>query len=153
MQDVQLPGRRALSQCYVPNWNSDRNQPPRQPPPPRAVLDDFQNGLMPHAGDSMRRNAASRLSPRLRFLSEDEATRVIQGYEHRNRFIAPIVRRGFSWLLGWQYRGDESDRQRLVRQLPLIAFRVCWFTGEMECGRSPLASIARDSTGRVLRSA
>ncbi|MGH9550878.1 MAG: nitroreductase family deazaflavin-dependent oxidoreductase [Terriglobales bacterium] len=58
-----------------------------------------------------------------RFLGEDEAMRVIQGYEHRNRFIAPIVRRGFSWLLGWQYRGGESDRRRLVGQLPLIAFR------------------------------
>jgi deazaflavin-dependent oxidoreductase (nitroreductase family) len=58
-----------------------------------------------------------------RFLSEDEAMRVIQGYEHRNRFIAPVVRRGFSWLLGWQYRGGESDRRRLVVQLPLIAFR------------------------------
>ncbi len=58
-----------------------------------------------------------------RFLGEDEAMRVIQDYEHRNRFIAPIVRRGFSWLLGWQYHGGESDRRRLVRQIPLIAFR------------------------------
>jgi hypothetical protein len=58
-----------------------------------------------------------------RFLGEEEATRVIQGYEHGNRFIAPIVRRGLSWLLGWQYRGGEGDRRRLVRQLPLIAFR------------------------------
>ncbi len=57
-----------------------------------------------------------------RSLGEDEAIRVIQGYEHRNRFMGPIVRRGFSWLLGWQYRGGESDRRRLVRQLPLIAF-------------------------------
>ena len=58
-----------------------------------------------------------------RFLGEEEAMRVIEGYEHRNRFIAPIVRRGFTWLLGWQYRGGENDRRRLVRQLPLIAFR------------------------------
>ncbi len=58
-----------------------------------------------------------------RFLGEEEAMRVIQGYEHRNRFITPIVRRGFSWLLGWKYRGGEEDRRRLVRQLPLIAFR------------------------------
>jgi deazaflavin-dependent oxidoreductase (nitroreductase family) len=60
-----------------------------------------------------------------RFLGEEEAVRVIEGYEHRHRFIAPIVRRGFGWLLGWQYRGGESDRRRLVRQLPLIAFRPC----------------------------
>jgi deazaflavin-dependent oxidoreductase (nitroreductase family) len=58
-----------------------------------------------------------------RFLGEEEAMTVIQGYEHRNRFIAPIVRRGFSWLLGWQYHGGESDRRRLIRQLPLLAFR------------------------------
>ena len=58
-----------------------------------------------------------------RFLGEEEATSVIQRYEHRNRLIAPIVRAGFSWLLGWRYRGSENDRRRLVRQLPLIAFR------------------------------
>jgi deazaflavin-dependent oxidoreductase (nitroreductase family) len=57
-----------------------------------------------------------------RILGEDEAMRVIQSYEYRNRFIAPIVRRGFSWLLGWQYHGGESDRRRLVQQLPLIVF-------------------------------
>ena len=58
-----------------------------------------------------------------RFLGEEEATRVIRDYEHRNRSIAPIVRRALSWLLGWRYRGGETDRLRLVRQLPLIAFR------------------------------
>ena len=58
-----------------------------------------------------------------RFLSEDEAMSVIQSYEHRNRYIAPIVRRGFSWLLGRPYHSGEHDRQRLVRQIPLIAFR------------------------------
>jgi deazaflavin-dependent oxidoreductase (nitroreductase family) len=57
-----------------------------------------------------------------RFLGEDEATRVIEGYKQRNRLIGPIVRRGFSWLLGWQYHGSDSDRRELVRQLPLIAF-------------------------------
>ncbi len=58
-----------------------------------------------------------------RFLGEAEAARIIQGYEQRNRFIAPIVRAGFTWLLGWQYRGSDNDRLRLVKQLPLIAFR------------------------------
>jgi deazaflavin-dependent oxidoreductase (nitroreductase family) len=58
-----------------------------------------------------------------RFVGEDEAVRVIQNYEHRNRLITPIVRAGFSWLLGWSYHGGENDRRRLVRQLPLIAFR------------------------------
>ena len=58
-----------------------------------------------------------------RFLGKEEAVKVIQVYEHRNRFIASVVRAGFSWLLGWPYRGSESDRRRLVGQLPLIAFR------------------------------
>lgn len=58
-----------------------------------------------------------------RFLGEEEAMKVIQDYEHRNRLIAPAVRAGLSWLLGWPYRGGESDRRRLVRQLPLLAFR------------------------------
>lgn len=58
-----------------------------------------------------------------RFLDDEEATEVIRDYEYRNRLIAPIMRRGLSWLLGWQYHGTEGDRLRLVRQLPLIAFR------------------------------
>jgi len=58
-----------------------------------------------------------------RFLDEEEAMQVIEDYERRNRFVSPIVRRGFSWLLGWQYSGSESDRRRLVRQIPLIALR------------------------------
>ena len=57
-----------------------------------------------------------------RFLGEDEAVAVMRDYERRNRVIAPIVRRALSWLLGWPYSGSESDRRRLVRQLPLIAF-------------------------------
>ena len=58
-----------------------------------------------------------------RFLGEEEAIGVMRDYERPNRFIAPIVRRGLSWILGWEYRGSDTDRQRLVRQLPLIAFR------------------------------
>ena len=58
-----------------------------------------------------------------RFLGEEEATKVIRDYERRNRVMTPIVRRGLTWLLGWQYHGAEGDRLRLVRQLPLIAFR------------------------------
>ncbi len=58
-----------------------------------------------------------------RFLGEDEAMHVMQDYEHRNRYIAPVVRRGFSWILGWPYHGGEGDRRRFVHQIPLIAFR------------------------------
>jgi deazaflavin-dependent oxidoreductase (nitroreductase family) len=57
-----------------------------------------------------------------RFLGQEEAATVIQGYERRNRFIAPIVRAGFSWLFGWQYHGSDDERQRLVKQIPLLAF-------------------------------
>ena len=59
-----------------------------------------------------------------RRLGEEEASRVIESYEHRNRFIAPIVRAGLSWLLGWRYRGGDNDRRRLVRELPVVAFRL-----------------------------
>lgn len=58
-----------------------------------------------------------------RILGEDESVRVLKGYEHRNRFIAPIVRRALTWLVGWPYQSTDEDRHRLVRQLPLIAFR------------------------------
>src|ERR1700739_2511399 len=58
-----------------------------------------------------------------RFLSEEEASVVIERYEHRNQFVAPIVRAGFTWLLGRKYRASESDRRRLVSQIPLLAFR------------------------------
>lgn len=58
-----------------------------------------------------------------RFLCEEEAMRVVRGYECRNRFLASIVRLVLSRLLGWRYRGSEAVRRRLVRQLPLLAFR------------------------------
>ena len=58
-----------------------------------------------------------------RFLGQKEAATAIHSYEKRNRFIAPIVRAGLSWVLGWQYHGSQQDRQRLVEELPLIAFR------------------------------
>ena len=58
-----------------------------------------------------------------RFLGEDEAVKVIEQYEHRNRLITPIVRAGFTGLLGWRYRATETDRRQLVRQIPLLAFR------------------------------
>jgi deazaflavin-dependent oxidoreductase (nitroreductase family) len=58
-----------------------------------------------------------------RFLDEGEAMKVVETYERKNRLITPIVRRVLSRLLGWQYHGSEVDRQKLVRQLPLVAFR------------------------------
>jgi deazaflavin-dependent oxidoreductase (nitroreductase family) len=58
-----------------------------------------------------------------RFLDEEEAIRVITGYERRNRLIAPIIRAVLSRLLGWRYDGSNRARRRLVAKLPLIAFR------------------------------
>ena len=58
-----------------------------------------------------------------RFLGEEEAIRVVRGYERRNRFIASLVRVVLSRLLGWRYRGSDEDCRRLVRQLPLLVFR------------------------------
>jgi deazaflavin-dependent oxidoreductase (nitroreductase family) len=60
-----------------------------------------------------------------RFLNEEEAINVIQRYEHRNRFIAPVVRQGFSWLLGWKYR--PSDVAMRVDLTPShIRGRIIW---------------------------
>ncbi len=58
-----------------------------------------------------------------RFLDEDEAVKVVAGYERRNWLIAPVVHAVLSRLLGWRYDGSEHARRRLVAQLPLIAFR------------------------------
>jgi len=58
-----------------------------------------------------------------RILDLDEAAHVVARYEQRNRFIAPIVRLGLTWLLGTRYNGSDSDRRKLVTRLPLIAFR------------------------------
>jgi deazaflavin-dependent oxidoreductase (nitroreductase family) len=74
-----------------------------------------------------------------RFLDEEEATRVMWQYERRNRLISPVVRSALSWLLGWEYHGSETDRLRLVRQLPLIAFRPQRMCGLHETRGHPAA--------------
>ena len=58
-----------------------------------------------------------------RVLNEEEALRVITGYEQRNWLITPIICRVLSCLLGWHYDGAMDQRRRLVAQLPLITFR------------------------------
>lgn len=68
--------------------------------------------------------ASEHFAATFRFLSEEEAIRVVAGYEHRNRFMGPILRWVLSRLLGWDYRGLDADRRKLVTQLPLIAFRT-----------------------------
>jgi deazaflavin-dependent oxidoreductase (nitroreductase family) len=64
-----------------------------------------------------------RFAPGHRVLDEAEAVAVVADYERRNRWMSPIVRAGLSWLLGWCYDGSEAARHRLVRQLPVVAFR------------------------------
>jgi deazaflavin-dependent oxidoreductase (nitroreductase family) len=64
-----------------------------------------------------------RFRPQHRILEETEAARVLAGYERQNRRIAPIVRLALSWLAGWPYDGSDAARARLVRQLPMVAFR------------------------------
>lgn len=61
--------------------------------------------------------------PEQRILQQDEAMAVLEDYERRNRFAAPVVRRLISKLVGWRYDGSDSARARLVRQLPIVAFR------------------------------
>lgn len=58
-----------------------------------------------------------------RLLDADEAVAVLAGYERHNRIAAPVLRIVLTRLLGWQYRGSEQDRRRLVTQLPLVGFR------------------------------
>jgi deazaflavin-dependent oxidoreductase (nitroreductase family) len=64
-----------------------------------------------------------RFSAAYRVLDVEEAISVVERYEQRNRFLAPIVHLVLSSLLGWSYRGSESNRGRLAAQLPLIALR------------------------------
>jgi deazaflavin-dependent oxidoreductase (nitroreductase family) len=64
-----------------------------------------------------------RFQPEHRVVGEAEAVRVLADYEWRNRWIRPIVRRLLSALAGWRYDGSGAARERLVRQLPVVAFR------------------------------
>jgi deazaflavin-dependent oxidoreductase (nitroreductase family) len=56
-------------------------------------------------------------------LDEQDAFDVFTEYERRNRWMAPIVRRVLSSLVGWAYDGSTVSRRRLVSQLPLVRFR------------------------------
>jgi deazaflavin-dependent oxidoreductase (nitroreductase family) len=64
-----------------------------------------------------------RFRPRHRVLGPREAVAVLADYERRNRWVAPLVRRVLSWLVGWRYDGSDGARRRLAGQLPLVALR------------------------------
>ena len=53
-------------------------------------------------------------------LDQHAAVEALAEYEHRNRLVSPIVHVVLGRLLGWRYRGTETDRRRAVDQLPLV---------------------------------
>lgn len=55
-----------------------------------------------------------------RALEREEAVRVMEGYERRNRLARPIVRGVLSRLAGFRYDGSSEARERLVEALPLL---------------------------------
>jgi len=63
-----------------------------------------------------------RFTPAWRRVDAVEAAEVLAGYERRNRLIAPVVRRTLSKMVGWHYDGSPSARERLVSDLPMVAF-------------------------------
>lgn len=66
--------------------------------------------------------ASRRFLATYRFLIDREAVGVVRNYERRHRLMAPLIRLVLSKLLGWKYSASDSDVERLVAQLPLIAF-------------------------------
>ncbi|HEX3979116.1 MAG TPA: nitroreductase family deazaflavin-dependent oxidoreductase [Solirubrobacteraceae bacterium] len=63
-----------------------------------------------------------RFRPRCRELASEEASAALADYEGRNRWVAPVVRRVLSRLVGWEYDGSAPARLRLVSELPMIGF-------------------------------
>jgi deazaflavin-dependent oxidoreductase (nitroreductase family) len=64
-----------------------------------------------------------RFAPAHRELGEHEAEVVLACYERRHRRLAPLVRAVLCRLAGWRYDGSPAARRRLVRELPVVAFR------------------------------
>ena len=58
-----------------------------------------------------------------RTLGSVEACAVLADYERYNRWAAPVIRRVLTWLVGWDYDDSTDARQRLARELPVVAFR------------------------------
>lgn len=65
----------------------------------------------------------SRFRPVHRVLTVEEAAAALADYEHRNRWITPIIQQVLSWLVGWRYDGSNPARHHLARELPIVAFR------------------------------
>ncbi len=75
-------------------------------------------------GASEVRIARQRFTPEARQLEAEEATKVIAGYEHRNRIVRPIIRALLSHQAGFRYDGSDAARRRVVHALPLVGFRA-----------------------------
>lgn len=72
-----------------------------------------------------------------RALGAEEAAGVVADYERRHRLVAPVVRKVLSALVGWPYDGSPAARHRLVRQLPLVAFRPAQTPDSQQIGSFP----------------
>ena len=68
--------------------------------------------------------ARQRYEPCHRELEPAQAVAILAAYERRNRFIAPLIKRILSRLLGWRYTGTDAARLKLVHELPIIALRA-----------------------------
>jgi deazaflavin-dependent oxidoreductase (nitroreductase family) len=84
------------------------------------TADWYRNTLA--SGSAEIRTGRRHFRADVRELDTDEAMGVMADYEHRNRFIAPLINIGLTRLLGWKYDGSQSARQRLVAELPLVTF-------------------------------
>lgn len=58
-----------------------------------------------------------------RVVPHDEAAGILADYEHRNRYVRPIINRMLGFLVGWPYDGSVEARRRLVEQLPMVALQ------------------------------
>lgn len=73
-----------------------------------------------------------------RVLGPAEAVAVIADYERRNRLVRPVVHRVLTALVGWRYDGSGAARDRLVRQLPVVALRPSRLTVSRDATRGTL---------------
>lgn len=64
-----------------------------------------------------------RFVPASRELEAPEAEQVLADYERRHRWAAWLIRRVLTRLVGWTYDGSDDRRRRLIRELPMVAFR------------------------------
>jgi deazaflavin-dependent oxidoreductase (nitroreductase family) len=76
------------------------------------------------AGGDVRISIGDRSFPAShRVVAHDEAAQLLADYEHRNRYVRPVVNRMLGYLVRWDYDGSMEARRRLVEQLPIVAFQ------------------------------